>query len=143
MESELDGDSLQFVELRKFGERELRIEYTGTLGDKGITLLRKIGNFGSQESVATRKIPKREPVSTAPVVEVKIDRIINDDVDLIVNTTEGRQAIEASRYIRQQALARRVTYSTTLAGAMATCHAIASDPSSDVYSLRELHEEIA
>ena len=78
VESELDGDSLQFVELRKFGERELRIEYTGTLGDKGITLLRKIGNFGSQESVATRKIPKREPVSTAPVVEVKIDRIIND-----------------------------------------------------------------
>ncbi|APZ93380.1 Endo-1,4-beta-xylanase A precursor [Fuerstiella marisgermanici] len=77
-EAKLDGDTLTFVELRKFGERELRIEYTGTLSDKGITLVRKIGDFGSQESVATRKVPKHEPASTAPVVEVQIERIIKD-----------------------------------------------------------------
>ena len=77
-EAKLDGDTLKFVERRKFGGREHRIEYTGKLGDKGIKLVRKIGDFGSQESVATREIPKRNPASTAPVVEVDIDRIISD-----------------------------------------------------------------
>lgn len=77
-EEKLDGNTLTFVERRQFGDRELRIEYTGKLDDKKLTLVRRIGDFGSQESVATRDIPKREPVSTAPVVEVHIDCIIKD-----------------------------------------------------------------
>ena len=77
-EVELDGDTLKFVERRQFGDRELRIEYTGKLGDKELALVRKIGDFGSQESAATRDVPKLEPASTAPVVEVHIDAIIKD-----------------------------------------------------------------
>ena len=77
-DAKLDGNTLSFVERRQFGDRELRIEYTGKLGDKELTLTRKIGDFGSQESAATRDLPKPEPVSTAPVVEVHIDRIIKD-----------------------------------------------------------------
>ncbi|TWU58399.1 endo-1,4-beta-xylanase [Rubripirellula reticaptiva] len=77
-EAKLDGETLKFVELRKFGERELRIEYTGKLSDRGIMFTRKIGDFGSQESGATRDIPKPEPQSSAPVVKVHLDRIIKD-----------------------------------------------------------------
>jgi GH35 family endo-1,4-beta-xylanase len=77
-EAKLDGKTLSFVERRKIGDRELRIEYTGKLGEKELTLTRKIGDFGSQESTATRDLPRQEPVSTAPVVEVHIDRIIKD-----------------------------------------------------------------
>ncbi len=77
-EATLDANTLKFVELRKFGDRELRIEYTGTLDEKAIKLVRRIGDFGSQESDATRDVPKLPPVSTAPVVEVHIDRIIRD-----------------------------------------------------------------
>ena len=77
-EATLNGNTLKFVELRKFGDRELRIEYTGTLGEKELTLVRKIGDFGSQESDATRDVPKPEPFRHAPVVEVHIDRIIKD-----------------------------------------------------------------
>ena len=110
------------------------------LRELGVTLMATEGNCAAISQAGIECEMVRKVQQGRPNI---LDRIINDDVDLIVNTTEGRQAIEASRYIRQQALARRVTYSTTLAGAMATCHAIASDPSSDVYSLRELHEEIA
>ena len=66
------------------------------------------------------------------------DRIINNEVDLIINTTEGRQAVEDSVYIRTHALARKVTYTTTLAGAEATCHAIAQHNLQTVHSLGDL-----
>ena len=71
-----------------------------------------------------------------------VDRIINDEIALIVNTTEGRQSQLDSRDIRQQALARKVTYTTTLAGAYATCHAIADERPTDVYSLQQMHQAI-
>ena len=47
-EANLVGNTLSFVERRQIGDRELRIEYTGKLGDKELTLVRKIGEFGSQ-----------------------------------------------------------------------------------------------
>ena len=52
-----------------------------------------------------------------------VDMIKNDEISLIVNTTEGKQAIRESHSIRREAVARRVTYYTTLAGALATCEA--------------------
>ena len=42
--------------------------------------------------------------------------IKNDEISLIVNTTEGKQAILESRSIRREAVARKVTYYTTLGG---------------------------
>ena len=53
-----------------------------------------------------------------------VDMIKNDEISLIVNTTEGKRAIHESRSIRREAVARRVTYYTTLAAALATCEAI-------------------
>jgi carbamoyl-phosphate synthase large subunit len=53
-----------------------------------------------------------------------VDMIKNDEISLIVNTTEGKQAVRESQTIRREAVARKVTYYTTLAGALATCDAI-------------------
>ncbi|MDQ1242910.1 MAG: carbamoyl-phosphate synthase large subunit, partial [Pseudomonadota bacterium] len=53
-----------------------------------------------------------------------VDMIKNDEISLIVNTTEGKRAIHESNSIRREAVARRVTYYTTLAGAFATCEAL-------------------
>ena len=49
-----------------------------------------------------------------------VDAIVNGDIALIVNTTEGRQSITDSATIRRSALDRGVYYTTTLAGAEAT-----------------------
>lgn len=56
-ESKLEGDTITFVEMRQIQDNELRIEYTGKLGDKGIQFTRKAGDFGSQEFLATRVGP--------------------------------------------------------------------------------------
>jgi len=53
-----------------------------------------------------------------------VDLIINGQLDLIINTTVGRQTITDSFSIRRTALDRQVPYVTTIRGAMAVVKAI-------------------
>ena len=53
-----------------------------------------------------------------------VDSIINSEVDLIINTTVGKQSIMDSFSIRRTALDRQVPYVTTIRGAMAVVKAI-------------------
>jgi carbamoyl-phosphate synthase large subunit len=71
-----------------------------------------------------------------------VDMIKNDEIDLIVNTTEGKQAILESNSIRREAVHRRVTYYTTLAAALATCEALDHLDEVDVNRLQDLHEQV-
>jgi len=68
-----------------------------------------------------------------------VDLIKNDEIDYIVNTTEGRQAIADSFSIRREALQRKVNYSTTIAGARATLKAMEHWHERGVRSMNELH----
>jgi len=54
-----------------------------------------------------------------------VDRLLSDDVDFIVNTTEGAQAIKDSKSIRQAALDRGIVYFTTMAGGLAAAETMA------------------
>jgi carbamoyl-phosphate synthase large subunit len=72
-----------------------------------------------------------------------VDMIKNDQISLIVNTTEGRQAIADSFAIRREALQHKVSYTTTLSGARATCLALAHIDDYAVRSLEQLHKELA
>ncbi|MCL1126772.1 carbamoyl-phosphate synthase large subunit [Shewanella surugensis] len=71
-----------------------------------------------------------------------LDRIKNGEYTYIVNTTEGRQAIEDSRQLRRGALRYKVNYTTTLNAAFATCMAHSADDRNNVTSLQELHKRI-
>jgi carbamoyl-phosphate synthase large subunit len=70
-----------------------------------------------------------------------VDMIKNDEIDLIINTTEGKQAIRESNSIRREAVHRRVTYYTTLAAALATCEALDHLDEVEVNRLQDLHRE--
>jgi len=72
-----------------------------------------------------------------------VDMIKNDEIDLIVNTTEGKQAIRESNSIRREAVYRRVTYYTTLAAGLATCEALDHLDEVEVNRLQDLHKEIS
>ena len=71
-----------------------------------------------------------------------VDMIKNDEIDLIVNTTEGKQAIVESLSIRAEAVRQAVTYYTTLGAAIATCRAIQHLDDGDVNRLQDLHKEV-
>jgi carbamoyl-phosphate synthase large subunit len=68
-----------------------------------------------------------------------VDMIKNDEIDLVVNTTEGKQAIRESNSIRREAVHRRVTYYTTLAAGLATCEALDHLDEVEVNRLQDLH----
>jgi len=53
-----------------------------------------------------------------------VDSIINGEIDLIINTTVGKQSIRDSFSIRRTALDRQVPYVTTIRGAEAVTKAI-------------------
>ncbi|WP_370218381.1 carbamoyl-phosphate synthase large subunit [Thalassolituus sp.] len=71
-----------------------------------------------------------------------VDMIKNDEIALIVNTTDGPQAIVDSADIRRSALQHKVYYNTTLAGAEAGVEALRSVGLKDVRRLQELHASI-
>ncbi|MCB1799326.1 MAG: carbamoyl phosphate synthase large subunit, partial [Gammaproteobacteria bacterium] len=68
-----------------------------------------------------------------------VDMIKNNEFVLIINTTEGKQAIIDSASIRRAALQRKVSYSTTISGAEAAVLALQQPDELTVNSLRELH----
>jgi carbamoyl-phosphate synthase large subunit len=53
-----------------------------------------------------------------------VDMMIDDEIDLVLNTTEGAQSIKDSFSIRRTALMRKIPYSTTVSGSFALVEAI-------------------
>jgi carbamoyl-phosphate synthase large subunit len=71
-----------------------------------------------------------------------VDMIKNDEADFIINTTEGRRAIEDSASIRANAQIHGVFYTTTLAAAQALCMAMKFEGEKTVRRLQDLHGRI-
>ena len=71
-----------------------------------------------------------------------VDMIKSDKIDLIINTTEGRQAISDSSAIRSSAEQHRVYYTTTMAGGNAVCQALNFQGATTVRRIQSLHQEI-
>ena len=69
--------------------------------------------------------------------------IKNDEIDLIVNLTEDKQAIKDSYEIRRNALQNKITYYTTLAGAKAACVGMNYADEISVSSLQNLHKNLS
>ena len=70
-----------------------------------------------------------------------VDLIKSDEVDLIINTTSGKQSIADSYSLRASALNRQVAYTTTIAGATAAVMALNGRADTDIRRLQELHQE--
>ena len=68
-----------------------------------------------------------------------VDLIKNDEINFIVNTTEGAHAIKDSFSIRREALQRKISYTTTIAGGRATLRALDHEEDYTVHSLQQLH----
>jgi carbamoyl-phosphate synthase large subunit len=72
-----------------------------------------------------------------------VDMIKNGEIAFIVNTEEAtRAALADSRSIRTTALAQRVTYYTTVAGAKAACAGMKHIARLEPYRLQDLHARL-
>ncbi|MEP5763423.1 MAG: carbamoyl-phosphate synthase large subunit [Halieaceae bacterium] len=107
---------------------------------QGFELLATEGTAGTLEAagIAVRQVNK--VLEGRPHI---VDMIKNNEVDLIVNTTEGRRAIADSASIRSSAESHHVYYTTTLAAAEAICAAMKHSGEDQVRHLQGLHGRLA
>lgn len=70
-----------------------------------------------------------------------VDMLKNQEVDFIINTTEGKRAIADSFMIRRTALQQKVCYTTTIAGGKASVDALRHGADQSVHSLQLLHKK--
>ncbi|MDH3389999.1 MAG: carbamoyl-phosphate synthase large subunit, partial [Gammaproteobacteria bacterium] len=124
-----------FLSVRETDRKGI-VELARELHDKGFKLVATGG---------TAKVIRDGGVECRHVNKVKegrphiVDMIKNNEIALIVNTTEGRSAIADSYTIRREALMHSVCYTTTLSGGKATSQAMAYRKIDKVYCLQSLH----
>jgi carbamoyl-phosphate synthase large subunit len=131
------GEGTAFLSVRKT-DRNGVVELARDLAGRGYRLVATRGTAGAINSAGIECAVVNKVMEGRPHI---VDMIKNGQIDLIVNTTEGKQAIADSYTIRRAALQRKVSYSTTLAGARATCMALEFLDTGTVHSLQALHQE--
>jgi carbamoyl-phosphate synthase large subunit len=128
-----------FISVRD-GDKVAAVGIARDLGELGFALLATRG---------TAKVLASHGIAVTPVNKVAegrphiVDMIKNGDVSFIVNTVEAsRTAVSDSRAIRTTALAKRVTYYTTVAGAKAACAGMKHLAQLEPYRLQDLHAKL-
>ncbi|MGA8005054.1 MAG: carbamoyl phosphate synthase large subunit, partial [Burkholderiales bacterium] len=106
----------------------------------GFTIL---ASRGTAAAIAALGVPVTAVNKVAEGRPHIVDMIKNGEVSFIVNTVEDtRTAISDSRSIRTTALAQRVTYYTTIAGAKAACAGMKHLAQLEPYRLQDLHAQL-
>ena len=135
---EIPGKGMVFISVRDKDKPDA-VQLAGEFIEAGFSLCategtaRIIGQAGV-ECARVNKVAEGHPHV--------VDMLKNDEISLIVNTTEGRQAIKDSHSIRTTAIQHKVFYSTTIAGAKAIISALGEDQIDSIRCLQELHEPV-
>ncbi len=127
-----------FVSVRE-RDHESAVEVGRMLNDLGFEVLSTRGTAAKLREQGVECTQVNKVYEGRPHI---VDMIKNDEINLIINTTEGKRAIADSFTIRAAALQHKVSYTTTLAGAKATCVALKSQSEKEVNRLQDLHKEI-
>jgi carbamoyl-phosphate synthase large subunit len=121
-------------------DKDGAIELAQILEARGFDI---VATHGTAQILAAAGVPCRRANKVREGRPHIVDMIKNHEIALIVNTTEGKQAIQESESIRAEAVRKNVTYYTTLGAAIATCKALDHLDNIDVNRLQDLHREVA
>ncbi len=132
---ELPRGGKAFISVRDV-DKEEAIKVAADLLALGFELVATKGTQAALQAAGVRCAKVNKVLEGQPHI---VDMIKNDEIDLIINTTQGKQAIADSYTIRGSALQHKVAYTTTMAGAVAAVLAIREADPRDVHCLQELH----
>jgi len=113
-----------FLSIKEADKGSLLVETAKVLEGLGFGLLATSGTaaFLGEHGI-TAEVVKKAYEGRPSIVDVMKD----GGVQIVMNTTEGTQAVEDSRSLRAVALSDRIPYFTTLAGAHAAAHAMQAE----------------
>jgi carbamoyl-phosphate synthase large subunit len=125
----------------KNADKPRAIEIARQLASQGFEIVATKGTAAAINAAGITCQPVNKVAEGRPHV---VDMIKNNEICLVINTVEERRnAIADSRAIRTSALAARVTTFTTIAGAQAAVEGMKYMDNLDVYSVQELHAQLA
>ena len=101
-----------------------------------------IATKGTARSISEINIPVEVIKKVAEGRPHVVDAMKNLEVNLIVNTTEGKQSILDSAPIRRTALEERIYCTTTIEGGRAVCAVLRNKDQWSVERLQDLHAKI-
>ncbi|AGA89167.1 carbamoyl-phosphate synthase, large subunit [Thioflavicoccus mobilis 8321] len=133
--SRLPAKGKAMLSVRDADKRRL-VRVAQDLLDLGFALY---GTHGTAEALRANGIPCEGVNKVKEGRPHIVDMIKNREVSFIVNTTEGAVAIADSAEIRRAALQQKVSYTTTIAGAEATCLALKQLDILSVNRLQDLY----
>ena len=110
-----------FISVRD-ADKEIAVGLARDLTGMGFDVVATQGTAAAIEAADLAVIRINKVLEGRPHI---VDAIANDQIDLIINTTEGSQSIRDSYTLRQSALLNRVPYYTTMSGAKAAVRAVA------------------
>ena len=124
----------------KDSDKARAVKVAGDLVDLGYTV---VATKGTAAAIAAAGVPVRVVNKVKDGRPHIADMVKAGEIQLVFTTVdETRNAIADSRYIRTAALAQRVTYYTTMAGAEAATEALKHQDDLAVMSVQELHAEL-
>ena len=136
---ELPAHGTVLVSVRD-GDKRATVEVSRDLEALGYGIAATRGTANALEAAGVRCRIVNKVLEGRPHI---VDMLKNGEIDMIVNTTEGRRAIADSYAIRRTALQYRVPYFTTIAGARALVEAIRAPEAPAVRAMQEIHAEAA
>ena len=136
---EIPAKGTAFVSVRERDKPQLP-ELAKSLASLGFKL---VATKGSAEIISAAGIEVQVVNKVQEGRPHIVDMIKSDKINLIINTTEGRQAISDSSTIRSSAEQHRVYYTTTMAGGRAVCEALMFAGDIKVRNLQTLHKGIS
>lgn len=109
-----------FISLRE-ADKEGIVEAASSLIEMGFDIVATSGtaSFLAEKGIETRLVKK--VLEGKPNIE---DAILNGEIDLVLNTTEGAQSRKDSKSIRRTAMIQKLPYFTTLSACRAAVKAI-------------------
>jgi len=120
--TDLPTEGAVFISL-KDGDKPNIVDAAKALIEMGFSITATGGTatFLSEQGIPVTRINK--VLEGQPHI---VDAMINGDIQLVFNTTEGAQSLKDSADIRKTALTRRIPYFTTLAASNASVQAISA-----------------
>jgi len=117
---ELPREGCVFVSV-KDADKPALIEPIRSLIEMGFEIVATRGTAGFLEEQGVAVAPINKVIEGQPHI---VDAMINGNIQLVFNTTQGVQSLKDSKSIRRTALTRSIPYFTTLAASIASVRAI-------------------
>ncbi|WP_298926406.1 carbamoyl-phosphate synthase large subunit, partial [uncultured Ramlibacter sp.] len=125
----------------KNADKPRAVEVARQLAAQGFEIVATKGTAGAITAAGIACATVNKVTEGRPHV---VDMIKNNEIVMVINTVEERRnAIADSRQIRTSSLLARVTTFTTIAGAEAAVEGMKYMDKLDVYSVQELHAQLA